>query len=29
VLLWNTFGRVDDARALIGAGKPIEPGALG
>jgi hypothetical protein len=28
VLLWNTFGRVDDARALIGAGKPVEPGAL-
>jgi NADPH-dependent 2,4-dienoyl-CoA reductase/sulfur reductase-like enzyme len=28
VLLWNTFGRVDDARALIGAGKPVAPGAL-
>lgn len=29
VLLWNTFGRVDDARALIAAGEPVEPGALG
>lgn len=28
VLLWNTFGRVDDARALIVAGEPVEPGAL-
>jgi NADPH-dependent 2,4-dienoyl-CoA reductase/sulfur reductase-like enzyme len=28
VLLWNTFGRVDDARALIAAGEPVEPGAL-
>jgi NADPH-dependent 2,4-dienoyl-CoA reductase/sulfur reductase-like enzyme len=29
VLLWNTFGRVDDARALIAAGRPVERGALG
>jgi hypothetical protein len=29
VLLWNLFGRVDDARELIGAGEPIRPGALG
>jgi len=28
-LLWNTFGRVDDARALIAAGEPVERGALG
>lgn len=29
VLLWNLFGRVDDARALITAGEPVGPGALG
>jgi NADPH-dependent 2,4-dienoyl-CoA reductase/sulfur reductase-like enzyme len=29
VLLWNQFGRVDDARALIRAGKPVALGALG
>jgi NADPH-dependent 2,4-dienoyl-CoA reductase/sulfur reductase-like enzyme len=29
VLLWNQFGRVDEARALILAGKPVVPGALG
>jgi NADPH-dependent 2,4-dienoyl-CoA reductase/sulfur reductase-like enzyme len=29
VLLWNTFGRVDDARALIVAREPVGPGALG
>lgn len=28
-LLWNLFGRVDDARELIRAGKPVEAGALG
>jgi 3-phenylpropionate/trans-cinnamate dioxygenase ferredoxin reductase component len=28
ILLWNLFGRVDDARALIRAGKPVEAGAL-
>jgi hypothetical protein len=28
VLLWNVFGRVDDARELIRAGKPVEAGAL-
>jgi 3-phenylpropionate/trans-cinnamate dioxygenase ferredoxin reductase subunit len=28
VLLWNLFGRVDAARALIRAGDPVEPGAL-
>jgi hypothetical protein len=29
VLLWNLFGRVDDARALIRAGAPVRSGALG
>ena len=29
VLLWNQFGRVDDARALIRAGEPVTKGALG
>ncbi len=29
VLLWNLFGRVDDARALIRAREPIAKGALG
>lgn len=29
VLLWNLFGRVDDARQLIRAGLPVTPGALG
>jgi NADPH-dependent 2,4-dienoyl-CoA reductase/sulfur reductase-like enzyme len=29
VLLWNMFGRVDDARALIFAGEPVMQGALG
>ena len=29
VLLWNLFGRVDEARALIRAGEPVAPGALG
>jgi 3-phenylpropionate/trans-cinnamate dioxygenase ferredoxin reductase subunit len=29
VLLWNQFGRVDDARALIRAGEPVTAGALG
>lgn len=29
VLLWNLFGRVDDARALIRVGQPVTPGALG
>jgi 3-phenylpropionate/trans-cinnamate dioxygenase ferredoxin reductase component len=29
VLLWNTFGRVDDARELIRAGEPVTKGALG
>jgi NADPH-dependent 2,4-dienoyl-CoA reductase/sulfur reductase-like enzyme len=29
VLLWNLFGRVDDARGLIRAGEPVTPGALG
>jgi 3-phenylpropionate/trans-cinnamate dioxygenase ferredoxin reductase component len=29
VLLWNQFGRVDDARALIRAGEPVAAGALG
>jgi 3-phenylpropionate/trans-cinnamate dioxygenase ferredoxin reductase subunit len=28
VLLWNIFGRVDAARALIGAHQPIEQGTL-
>jgi NADPH-dependent 2,4-dienoyl-CoA reductase/sulfur reductase-like enzyme len=28
VLLWNQFGRVDEARELITAGKPVEQGAL-
>jgi NADPH-dependent 2,4-dienoyl-CoA reductase/sulfur reductase-like enzyme len=28
VLLWNQFGRVDDARALIRAGEPVTAGAL-
>jgi len=28
ILLWNLFGRVDDARKLICAGEPIVPGAL-
>jgi 3-phenylpropionate/trans-cinnamate dioxygenase ferredoxin reductase component len=28
VLLWNVFGRVDAARDLIRAGKPVERGAL-
>jgi NADPH-dependent 2,4-dienoyl-CoA reductase/sulfur reductase-like enzyme len=28
VLLWNLYGRVDDARDLIRAGEPIVPGAL-
>jgi NADPH-dependent 2,4-dienoyl-CoA reductase/sulfur reductase-like enzyme len=28
VLLWNLYGRVDDARELIRAGEPIVPGAL-
>jgi NADPH-dependent 2,4-dienoyl-CoA reductase/sulfur reductase-like enzyme len=28
VLLWNTFGRVDDARELIRAGDPLAPQAL-
>jgi 3-phenylpropionate/trans-cinnamate dioxygenase ferredoxin reductase component len=28
VLLWNLFGRLDEARALIHAGEPIRPGAL-
>jgi 3-phenylpropionate/trans-cinnamate dioxygenase ferredoxin reductase subunit len=29
VLLWNLFGRVDDARELIRAGEPVRAGALG
>jgi NADPH-dependent 2,4-dienoyl-CoA reductase/sulfur reductase-like enzyme len=29
VLLWNLFGRVDDARELIRAGAPVTSGALG
>ena len=29
VLLWNLFGRVDDARELIRTGAPVERGALG
>jgi 3-phenylpropionate/trans-cinnamate dioxygenase ferredoxin reductase subunit len=29
VLLWNQFGRVDDARALIRAAEPVAAGALG
>ena len=29
VLLWNLFGRVDEARELIRAGEPIQQGALG
>ena len=29
VLLWNQFGRVDDARALIREGAPVTAGALG
>lgn len=29
VLLWNLFGRLDDARGLIRAGSPARPGALG
>jgi NADPH-dependent 2,4-dienoyl-CoA reductase/sulfur reductase-like enzyme len=28
VLLWNLYGRVDEARELIRAGEPIVPGAL-
>jgi NADPH-dependent 2,4-dienoyl-CoA reductase/sulfur reductase-like enzyme len=28
LLLWNLFGRVDDARDLIRAGAPVGPGAL-
>ncbi|MGH3039055.1 MAG: NAD(P)/FAD-dependent oxidoreductase, partial [Gaiellaceae bacterium] len=28
VLLWNLFGRVDDARELIRAGEPVGPQAL-
>ena len=28
VLLWNLFGQVDAARALIRAGEPVEPGVL-
>ena len=28
VLLWNLFGRVDEARELIRAGEPIRHGAL-
>ena len=28
VLLWNLYGRVDEARELIRAGEPIIPGAL-
>jgi hypothetical protein len=28
VLLWNLYGRVDDARELIRASEPIMPGAL-
>jgi NADPH-dependent 2,4-dienoyl-CoA reductase/sulfur reductase-like enzyme len=28
VLLWNTFGRVDDARELIRSGEPVTPGTL-
>jgi hypothetical protein len=29
VLLWNLFGRADDARELIRAGEPVTPGVLG
>ena len=29
VLLWNLFGRIDDARGLIRAGSAVRPGALG
>jgi 3-phenylpropionate/trans-cinnamate dioxygenase ferredoxin reductase subunit len=29
VLLWNLFGRVEEARELIRAGGPLRPGALG
>jgi NADPH-dependent 2,4-dienoyl-CoA reductase/sulfur reductase-like enzyme len=29
VLLWNLFGRIDDARELIRAGQPVRSGALG
>jgi 3-phenylpropionate/trans-cinnamate dioxygenase ferredoxin reductase subunit len=29
ILLWNLFGRVDDARELIRAGEPVVAGALG
>ena len=29
VLLWNTFGRVDDARELIRSGEAVAPGVLG
>ena len=29
VLLWNQFGRVDEARELIRAGEPVAKGALG
>jgi 3-phenylpropionate/trans-cinnamate dioxygenase ferredoxin reductase component len=28
ILLWNVFGQVDAARALIRAAEPVEPGAL-
>jgi 3-phenylpropionate/trans-cinnamate dioxygenase ferredoxin reductase component len=28
VLLWNLFGRVDDARVLIRTGEPVRAGAL-
>ena len=28
VLLWNLFGRVEEARELIRAGEPIQHGAL-
>jgi 3-phenylpropionate/trans-cinnamate dioxygenase ferredoxin reductase subunit len=28
VLLWNLFGRIDDARELIRAGEPVRSGAL-
>ena len=29
VLLWNRFGHLDDARALIHDGEPVTPGAFG
>ena len=29
VLLWDTWGKVDDARALIRAGEPVDEGVLG